>query len=189
MAKVKLNPVLEGFRGKIGDLVFRRYNDEVIVGQRPDRSGHEPTAGQVAHQEQFKLAVVYGRTALADPETKALYEAAAHAKGQPVFALTVADFFTHPAVDEIDLSGYAGHAGEKIHIQAHDDFEVAGVGVRILDTNGAVLEQGSAARNGNGPAAWVYQATTSLNQGQAVTIEVTATDRPGHKATKTATKP
>jgi len=189
MAKVKLNPVLEGFRGKIGDLVFRRFNGEVVVGHKPDMAGHVPTPGQLAHQEQFKLAVVYGRTALADPDTKALYEAAAQAKGQRVFALTVADFFIHPVVDEIDLSEYAGRAGEKIHIQAHDDFEVAGVGVRILDTNGAVLEQGSAARNGNGPAAWVYQATTSLAQGQAVTIEVTATDRPGHKGMKTATKP
>lgn len=188
MAKVKLNPVLEGFRGKIGDLVFRRFNDEVIVGQTPNITDREPTAGQLAHRENFRLAVLYGRTALADSATKALYEAAAKSKGQPVFALTVSDFFHAPAVDEIDIAGYTGKAGETIRIRASDDFEVIGVGVRITDSGGAVLEQGGAARNGSIGAGWEYRTTTNLPSGQPVSIEVTATDRPGHKAIVTKTK-
>ena len=35
MAKVKLNPVLEQIHGKIGDLVFKYYGDEMIVGRKP----------------------------------------------------------------------------------------------------------------------------------------------------------
>ena len=36
MAKVKFNPVLEQIRGQVGDLVFKHYGDEVIVGRKPD---------------------------------------------------------------------------------------------------------------------------------------------------------
>ncbi len=33
MAKVKTNPIIEQLRGKIGDLVFKRYGDEVVVAR------------------------------------------------------------------------------------------------------------------------------------------------------------
>jgi hypothetical protein len=36
---------------------------------------------------------------------------------------------------------------------------------------------------------WTYTTTTNLPDGQPVSIEVTATDRPGHKTTKTQVKP
>ena len=50
MAKVKLNPVLEQMRGQVGDLVFKHYGDEVVVGRNPDRSGLQPTEAQLNHQ-------------------------------------------------------------------------------------------------------------------------------------------
>jgi hypothetical protein len=86
-------------------------------------------------------------------------------------------------VDEINLSTYTGKPGEAIKIRASDDFEVVGVGVRILDANGVVLEQAPAAQGSAG--AWTYTATTTLPDGQQVLIEVTAADRPGHKTVKT----
>jgi len=46
MAEVKLNPVMEQIRGKVGDLVFRRYEDEVVIARKPDLSGRTPTPGQ-----------------------------------------------------------------------------------------------------------------------------------------------
>jgi hypothetical protein len=121
---------------------------------------------------------------MADTAAKTVYET--KAKGTQVFALAVADFFNAPAVDEIDLSQYTGKAGETIHIRASDDFEVRGVSVVIHDANGAVLEQGGAVAGGDG--AWTYTATTAVPTGQSVAIEVTATDRPGNKTTKTQTK-
>ena len=92
-----------------------------------------------------------------------------------------------PVVDQIDLSTYTGKAGESIRITASDDFAVAGVAVTIHDTAGAVLEQGAATPAGEG-ATWNYVATTDLPPGQQVSIEVTATNRPGHKTTKTQTR-
>ena len=186
MAKVKLNPVLEQIRGKVGDLVFKRYEEEVVVARKPDLSGRVPTPGQAAHRERFRLAALYGKTVFADPVKKTLYENAAKAHGKPVFALTVSDFLNAPAVDEIDLSAYTGKAGEPITIRASDDFEVAGVAVAIRDTCGAVLEQAPACQS---DGVWRYTTTKTLTAGVPVMIEVTATDRPGNKTVKTQAKP
>ena len=184
MAKVKLNPVLENIRGKIGDLVFKRYRDEVVITRAPESGDRTPTPAQAAQQERFKLAVLYGNMVIADPEKRAIYASAAGRKGVPVFALTVGDFLNAPAVDEIDLSSYTGKAGEMIRIRASDDFVVTGVEVTITDSNGVVLEQGTASLV-PGSLEWTYQTTTEIAPQQQVSIEVTATDRPGHKTTRT----
>ncbi len=60
------------------------------------------------------------------------------------------------------------------------------VGPLIPGPNGAVLEQGAATATSDG--AWTYTTTTNLPAGQQVVIEVSATDRPGHKGTKTQAK-
>lgn len=185
MAKVRLNPVLEKIRGKVGDLVFKRYRDEVVISRTPQSGERQPTPAQASQQERFKLAVLYGNTVLADPEKRAIYEAAAERKGVPVFALTVGDFLNAPAVDEIDVSGYTGKAGETIRVRASDDFAVTGVEVSITDSNGSVLEKGTATLV-PGSGEWIYQTTTEIAPQQQVSIEVTATDRPGHKTSRTA---
>jgi len=184
MAKVKLNPSIECIHGAIGDLVYKRWGGGEIVGRLPDRTGIVPTENQLAQMERFRLAAVYGKAVMADPETRQVYEDASSQKGVPVFALTVADFLNAPLVDEIDLSTYGGKIGDKIRVRASDDVEVKGVTVEIRAQAGAILEQGAAVFT---PAvgAWVYTATTDLAQGQAVSIDVSATDRPGHKGTKT----
>lgn len=187
MAKVQLNPVMEGIRGSIGDLVFKHYGEEVIVGRKPDRGGQPPTTGQQQVRNQFKLATVYGKAVLADPVAKALYEPVAQGKGIHVFALTIADFFHAPVVDEIDLSAYTGQPGGTIRIRASDDFQVTSVEVAIRMPDGTALEQGLAAAVA-GDGTWTYQATTALPAGQTVSIEVSALDRPGHKGTRTETR-
>ena len=184
MARVKLNPTLEAIQGKVGDLVFKRFEGHEIVSRIPDRTGIVPSADQLAQMEKFRLAALYGKAVLADPVTKQVYEDASARKGVPAFALTVGDFLNAPAVDEIDLSVYTGKTGDLIRVRASDDVEVSGVTVAIRAQNGDVLEQGATVWS---PAVgrWTYTATTTLAQGQAVSIEVSATDRPGHRTTKT----
>ena len=183
MAKIKLNPVLEGIQGKFGDMVFRRQGDRVIVAHRPDVSNRTPSGGQLAQRDRFRLAVIYGQAALADPAKRAAYVAGAAGKNVTPFTLAVADFLHAPVVDEIDLSAYTGHAAEKINIRAHDDFKLTGVAVAIHDTDGHILEQGAAALNQDG--VWAYTTTTALPTGHNVSIEVSATDYTGHKTTRT----
>jgi hypothetical protein len=188
MATVKTNPIIEQVRGKVGDLVFKKYGDGVILSRMPDMEGRESTEAQQATRDRFRQAALYGKMVSADPATKAPYEAAAKAKGQPVFSLMVADFFNAPSVDEVDLSAYTGQVGDKIAIRAHDDFDVSGVGVAISDTDGHALESGAAAEMPPDSGRWLYTTTAVVPTGTTMRIEVTATDRPGHKTVKTETK-
>jgi hypothetical protein len=182
MSKVKLNPILEMLRGQIGDLVFKRYGDRVIISRKPDLEGVEPTAAQQATRERFRQAALYGKMVMADPETKALYVEAAKAKGQPLFSLTVADFFNAPSVDLVDLSGYTGAAGDGIVVQASDDFDVASVSLSLTDDGGNPIESGQAVETPPESGRWVYTATAAVPTGTTVRIVVTAADRPGGQA-------
>ena len=185
MAKVKLNPVMEQMRGKIGDLVFKRYEGEVIVSRKSNQTGGTPTAGQVAHRERFRLAAVYASDVFAVPVDKKLYEDAAKARRKPTFAEGVGDYLNAPTIDVVDLAAYTGKVGDPIVIRASDDFEVVSVAVVIRTAQQGVLEQGPAALV---QGAWRYVAQTALAPDQPVAIDVTATDRPGNKTMKTITK-
>jgi hypothetical protein len=183
MAKVKLNPVLEQVHGKVGDLVFKKYQDGTIMARKPEVT-QPNTPAQMAVRQNFRLAALYGKTVMADATKRAAYTAKAKQTGKPVFSLTIADFFNAPVVDEIDLSTYGGKPGDIIRVRAHDDFEVAGVQVQVRDTGGTILEQGAAALSAT-DGTWGYTATTTLAVNQQVVIEVDATDLPGHTGTKT----
>ena len=45
----------------MGDLVFKRYGDEVLISRKPDSEGVEPTEAQLAHRERFRQAALYGK--------------------------------------------------------------------------------------------------------------------------------
>jgi hypothetical protein len=171
----------------VGDLIFKRWEGEDIVSKMPNRTGIVPTANQLAQMEKFRLAALYGKAVLADAETRAIYEDASDRKGIPAFALSVGDFLNAPAVDEINLESYTGQTGEVIRVRASDDMEVKGVTVAIRAQGGGLLEEGPATWAA-ATATWNYTTTTNLTPGQAVSIEVSATDRPGHKTSKTQTR-
>lgn len=182
MAKVKLNPLLEQIRGQVGDLVFRRYGDEVVISRKPDMSEVELSEAQLAQRARFSQAALYGRMVLADPQAKALYEDAAKAKGQPVFSLMVADFLRAPNVDEIDVSAYSGATGDEIYIHASDDFDVQAVEVALSDAGGNLIEGGAATESPTDSGRWLYTASVDVDPGTTVRFLVTASDRPGGSA-------
>jgi hypothetical protein len=184
MAKVKLNPVMEQMRGKIGDLVFKRYEDRVIVSRKPDIEGQVSTVDQENNRTRFRLAAAYGKEAFADPAKKALYEATAKTRGKPAFALAVGDFMIPPVIDEIDLGGYSGQPVQTITVRASDDFGVAGVVVAVKDGNGTVIEQGAAVFE---LGVWRYVTTAVLSAARPATIEAIATDRPGNQTSRVKT--
>ena len=184
MARVKTNPIIEQVRGKVGDLVFKRYGDEVIIARKPDLEGREPTEAQAAQREQFRQAALYGKTVMADPVAKAIYEDVAETRGIPVFSVTIADFFNAPSVREVDVGDYSGKVGEEIGIRAHDDFDVVAVQVGLTKQDGTAIESGAAVETPPESGNWIYKATVAVPTGTPVRILVTAKDRPGHTGTK-----
>jgi hypothetical protein len=179
MAKVKLNPVLVQFRGKIGDLVFKHYGDEVVVSRNPDRSGLRVSEAQLAQQERFREATLYGKMVMADPEAKAKYDAVAQSMGMPVFALTIADYFNAPEIKDVDLANYNGGSGDEIGIMASDDFGVTSVLVSLTDGADTPIESGQAVETPPRSGHWIYTATEAVASGTTVRVAVTASDRPG----------
>ena len=115
MAKVKLNPTFEAIQGKVGELVYKRWEGEEIVSRMPDRTAIVATPNQLAQQERFRLAAVYGKAALADPESRELYEDMAGKRGIPVFAVTLSDFLTRrrrrDRPERLHRQGRRGHPG------------------------------------------------------------------------------
>ena len=188
MAKVRLNPILEKVRGQVGDLVFKRSGEQMIIARKPDFSDRQLSEAQVAVQERFRQAALYGKMVMADPDTKQLYDAAAKAKGQPVFSLTIADFFNAPSVAEVDMANYSGKVGDPIVVKARDDFQVAGVTVNLADADGTVLESGEAVQTPANSGRWLYTATAAIATGTQVRVLVTATDRPGGTGSSEAQK-
>jgi hypothetical protein len=170
MAKSAKNIVLHGASGKIGDqIVIRQRHGQTILAQAPGEMQKPPTPAQ--------QAVVYGRGVMQQPGEKAEY---AEKAAGPIsaFNVAVADFMQAPHIDEIDLTGYRGQAGDPIRVRATDDFKVALVRVSIHNADGTLVEEGDAAQQPN-KLDWVYTATALNNSTVGDKITVRATDKPG----------
>jgi hypothetical protein len=176
--------VLQSVRGKVGDLVFSKRNGGVFISRRPENGNRILSAAQEAVQERFRQAALYGKSAMADPQVRALYEAQAKKRKQPIFSVMIENFFKPPSLEEIDMSAYTGQPGSTIGVRASDDFDVMSVGVAIFDASNAPIENGAAVQSATDSGRWVYTLTTTIASGTHIRVEVTATDRPGHKTTR-----
>ena len=184
MAKFLVHAFVHRIIGKFGDLVVRKRNGQLFISRAPEPSTKPPSEGQIDVRARFKLASVYANAAADDPVASAFYQPIAGAHQSSIYSAAMADYLRPPAVEKIDVSGYAGAVGGKIVVVAADDSGVASVHVEIRTPAGVVLEQGQAAA-ANG--AWTYTATTNLTANQSVVIVATAKDRPGNTALKQQT--
>ena len=149
MAKVDLNPIFDTVRGKVGDLVLKRYGDNVVMARAAGETSRPRSAAQLAHQERFRAATQYGKLALMDPAQRSLYDAAARQRSLPVFAVMVADFFKAPTILSVDATEYTGEAGSRVKVLADDDFAVAGVQVVIATARRHAGDRGAGRGGGD----------------------------------------
>ena len=180
MAKVLFNPIMEQIRGKIGELVFRRFENRIIIARKPDSSGRVPTAGQLVVRTRFRDAARYANHVMADPARRALYEPAAARLGRSLRITIMGEFLNPPEITAISVAGYHGRVGDPIDVQAAADVAVTGVSVAIRDAAGALLEEGAATPADGG---WRYLTTAAVPVGEAVTIEATAANLAGQTGT------
>jgi hypothetical protein len=189
MAKIKLNPIVEEMSGGFGNIVFRASKGKTVMCRKPDFSNVELSDNQAEHRERFRRAVAFGRSVMADPELRAMYEQASERKDIPVFALTVADFFNAPTISEVNLSAYDGTIGGLVKVSALDDISVMSVHVALTNSqDNAPIESGNAVETAPGSGQWVYTATVAVPAGTTVNFAVVVTDRPGGTAIDTQSK-
>ena len=181
MGKSVNNEYAEGFSGKIGrNMVFRQLkNGEVGMARKPRKKKGPVHEENKKARKLFKKASLYAQQVEADPIAKAMYQASV--KGlQTAFNLALRDARVAPKVINIDTSEYEGEIGNRIIIDAEDDFKVARVEVTIHDANGALLERGNAVIP---PLSmdWVYTTTVVNAQLAGTSVTATAYDTPGNK--------
>jgi hypothetical protein len=148
MPKVLFHGSIEGFQGRIGNLIFRRLPDGSTVvseappkltGRQRKRAKEKRSASQKAHNERFsnssdyaswasKQIPVYAELAAADPMRNA-------------YNFAIADWFKPPVIHCVEQrKGY-------IRVEATDNVQVARVRVTIQDEEGKVIEKGEAIRS------------------------------------------
>lgn len=178
MAKSLNNTITYGLSGKFGEqIVFRQVNGNTLVCKSPIGRG-ESSAKQKQQQEKFKKASLYAKNTLEDPVLSAEYALEAkRRKGLSAYNVAVADYLTSPTIDKVDVSAYTGNVGEKIKIQAYDDYKVKAVKVYIHTSDSSLVEEGEAILQG---IEWIYTVQTENTNlsGSKITIQVM--DMPGN---------
>jgi hypothetical protein len=180
MAKVAKNVLTRGLSGKVGNLVvFRNNGGETVLTSAPGRRILPMTEAQLLHLEQFREAVIYAKSVMANPGRKAEYEPLV-SRGISVYNLAVADFLKPPVIREMDISNYTGQAGEKIRVRATDNFRISEIRVTVFKADNTIVESGIAAAEENG-LDWSYTATGVNNAMTGGRITAMAVDLPGHQ--------
>lgn len=182
MARTINNTITHGVSGKFGDqIVFRQVNGKTLMCKSPIGRG-KTSAKQEQQQEKFKKASQYAKQALEDPVLSAEYALEAkRRKGLSAYNVAVADYLISPTIDKVDVSAYTGNVGEKIKIQAYDDYKVEAVKVYI-HTSSSLVEEGEAILQG---IEWIYtvQTTNTNLSGSKITVKVT--DTAGNESERT----
>lgn len=182
MAKVGKNIVTTGISGKLGLIVFRNKAGKTYVSTAPVRKERELSQAEKDHRKEFQEAILYGQSVIADPATKAQYEAVAE-DGESAYNVAVADFMRAPSIEKIDVSKYTGKIGSSITVNAVDDFKVAEVQVAIYNSDGSLVESGMAVQQAN-KADWMFTAKTDNNSLTGDKVVVKVSDKPGNLTEK-----
>lgn len=181
MTEANLNPTVDGYRGSIGKLVFKRYKGRTIVAKKPVRT-KEKSQAELERQENFKDAVAYAKSVLADPVARAFYEPIALQRDTSVYVTALRDFLKVPTIKPLNLNKYKGNIGDVIEIRATDDIGLADLDVEIIAQDGTHIERGKAVETGTGTGKWIYTATAQVALGSDIFIEVNGIDHAGNKA-------
>jgi hypothetical protein len=181
MTEVNLNETIDGYRGAIGSLVFKKYKGRIIICRKP-KFTKPPSPLLVAERAHFSEAVAYAQSVKADPVARAFYEPIAKERDTCVYCLAISDFRSLPSFKPLDLSEYEGKVGDKITIRAVDVIGLAQVDVNILLQDGTPIESGKAVETGVRSGRWTYTAIRQVVAGTDVFIEVKGVDHAGNQA-------
>ena len=185
MSKVIGNSVVKGAKGLFGDdIVFKKVRGNMVMAKPPaPRDKREMSDKQKAHAKRFLKATQFATRMLANPTTAAEYEGGITLRKFTARLVAISDYLNAPEVDSINTDLYFGNPGDKVIIDATDDFLVKAVKVTITDSTGAVIEQGDAGPDAEDVSPWTYVVTKANASLPGTTIRAVAYDKPGNKGT------
>jgi hypothetical protein len=96
MARLKSNPLVNGFSGGLGDIVFKNYRYGTVISKRPNMSKVKRTRQQKENNSRFKKAVAYARGVVVNAALKKAYEKKSKITGRSVYHLAISDFMADP---------------------------------------------------------------------------------------------
>jgi hypothetical protein len=183
MAKTK-SLLTAGLRGTVGGtLVFRRVNGETVVAAAPGLSSKQPSEAQLNQRERFRLASLYAKRAVSDPELRVEYELVAKAKKLPsARAVAIADYFRSPEILNAKLS--TDQSGVMV-VEAIvvDYLRVKSVTISTNAPDGSVLETGNGVLSIDNQT-WTYQVQNPADLIADARFDLAATDLPGNVTTQ-----
>jgi hypothetical protein len=162
MAEVVDNLLFRGTSGLIGgQFVLRRLMDgRTVICKKPNFSTRKMSKEQKSHQQRFKEAAAYAKyMAKREP----IYAEMAAGTMKNAYNVALGDWFNPPVIHKVERQG------ELIRIEASDDVRVVSVKVKIMNAEGAVLEQGEAQQVEK--RWWSYAPQGPLEGGATVAVE------------------
>ncbi len=147
MTKVLFHGSIKGFRGRLGDLIFRQMPDgSTVVTKAPPRKTRRQkkranlkrSERQRAHNDHFQEAVQYAR--YAHKQNPLYAERAATQSMVNSYNLALGDALKPPVIHCIEKKAGC------IRVKVTDNLLVSRVRVSVLDENGRVLERGDAVK-------------------------------------------
>ena len=187
MSTVEMHAPFTTFSGTIGKLVYRKVRGRTIVSVKPD-ANRQLSQAEVTVRQDFTQAAAWAKTAMQDEDLRSFYKALGKQRDIPARAAAMSDFLKPPSLEALDLSEYAGQAGDRIYFMATDNGGVENTLVKISDGDTFEYESGQAVEVDPGTGYWMYTAISSIPAGTAVVINVKVSDRPGNTVEATEEK-
>ena len=159
MALSEQNVITAGIYGRIGNLIFRRWNNKSVVSAAPNYSKRKWSKAQTDNRMRFRDAMAFAKEAMKDPVKRAYYRKKAK-QMQTAWNVAVQEYMMKPEINDIDISGYKGRKGNMVLVKMRNDFRVAAAIITILSAQGIVIESGQAVRI-PGSSTWVYKSRES----------------------------
>jgi hypothetical protein len=163
------------FRGRMGDLVYKRYQDKTVVTRVPQFKGWSKK--QKERRNGFAAASTHAARVQRDPGLRASYALWAKKAGLTIRSTAISDFLRAPVLRMVNVRHYSGDRSGWISILVAQKYKLVAAKVIIRDPAGQVIEEGPA--RCLGPDQWSYTGTQDLRGRGLVLIEGIGIDRLG----------
>ncbi len=163
MAIVKDNILMQLVRGSLGkQITIYERNGQIIMAKKRGPSRKKPTQKQLEARHKMTIASARAQLMMEDPQIKAYYQSLA-GPGQNAYNIAVKDAYRSPEIQNIRLEK------EEVVVTAQNEFRVAEVEVKVIDTEGVITESGRAVLGRNG-VDWYYKSTALPAGGKVIVV-------------------